>query len=180
MAGLFTSLLFPTQVFTASDNNLICGDENRFSHRKLNSDERDNLCESYSGKVILVVNTASRCAFTGQYEGLANLYSKYRSKGLVVVGFPSNNFGRQEPGDEQSIKNFCELTYNVEFPMYSKTRVKGENADPLYLALTSIAGPPRWNFHKYLIDREGRLVGSYTSFVKPESRTMTRAIEKLL
>ncbi len=86
MAGLFTSLLFPTQVFTASDNNLICGDENGFSHRKLNSDERDNLCESYSGKVILVVNTASRCAFTGQYEGLANLYSKYRSKGLVVVG----------------------------------------------------------------------------------------------
>jgi glutathione peroxidase len=96
------------------------------------------------------------------------------------VGFPSNNFGRQEPGDEQSIKNFCELTYNVEFPMYSKTRVKGENADPLYLALPPTAGPPRWNFHKYLIDREGRLVGSYTSFVKPESRTMTRAIEKLL
>ena len=179
MAGLFTSLLFPTQVFTASDNNLICGDENRFSHRKLNSDERDNLCESYSGKVILVVNTASRCAFTGQYEGLANLYSKYRSKGLVV-GFPSNNFGRQEPGDEQSIKNFCELTYNVEFPMYSKTRVKGENADPLYLALTSIAGPPRWNFHKYLLDRQGNVVASYGSSIKPDDESLISTIESNL
>lgn len=181
LAGLLASLLFPTQLPADPDKGQICGAEERFMHRRLGSDQQDNLCEVYAGKVLLVVNTASRCAFTGQYEGLENLYAEYQSKGLEVVGFPSNDFGNQEPGDEQSIKKFCRLTYGVKFPMYAKTRVKGEDADPFYAALARAAGhSPRWNFHKYLIDRQGRLVGSYSSFVKPQSETLTKAIEKLL
>lgn len=130
---------------------------------------------------MLVVNTASRCAFTDQYEGLEKLYSRYRERGLVVIGFPSNDFGNQEPGSEGSIKEFCRLTYGVRFPMYAKSRVSGDNADPFYRALAQAAGtPPRWNFHKYLIDRDGRLAGSYNSFVAPESDRLIDAIEGLL
>ncbi|MBT3046377.1 MAG: glutathione peroxidase [gamma proteobacterium symbiont of Ctena orbiculata] len=174
-------LLTPIPGHAESGNPSICSEESNYSKRQLNSDQVDNLCETHRGKVMLVVNTASRCAFTDQYEGLEKLYSRYRERGLVVIGFPSNDFGNQEPGSEGSIKEFCRLTYGVRFPMYAKSRVSGDNADPFYRALAQAAGtPPRWNFHKYLIDRDGRLAGSYNSFVAPESDRLIDAIEGLL
>ena len=149
--------------------------------RRLSSEETVNLKETYGGKVVLIVNTASKCAFTGQYEGLEALYAKYRDRGLVVLGFPSNDFGGQEPGTEAQIQDFCRLTYSVKFPMFAKTRVKKGAADPLFQALGDTAGRyPKWNFHKYLIDRDGRLVDNYLSFTSPQSRTIVNAVEDLL
>jgi len=149
--------------------------------RRLGSDEVINLKQAYSGKVVLIVNTASKCAFTSQYEGLEALYAKYRERGLVVLGFPSNDFGGQEPGTEHEIKDFCTLTYSVKFPMFAKTQVKKGQADPLFKALAEAAGRyPKWNFHKYLLDREGRLVDNYLSFTSPQSATIVGAVEKLL
>ncbi len=160
---------------------LICGGGSEFVVRQLDSDQQDALCETYRGRVMLVVNTASRCAYTDQYDDLERLYASYREQGLVVLGFPSNDFGNQEPGSEDKIKQFCRLTYGVQFPMYAKTRVKGDQTAPLYKALAKASGQaPAWNFHKYLIDREGRLVGSYGSHVSPHSRTLIEAIEEVL
>ena len=149
--------------------------------RRLNSDESVNLKDAYAGKVVLVVNTASKCAFTNQYEGLEALHARYAARGLVVLGFPSNDFGNQEPGSEQQIQDFCRLTYSVKFPMFAKTSVKKGNADPLFTGLAEAAGRyPKWNFHKYLIDREGRLVDNYLSWTSPQSSSVVQAIEKLL
>ena len=176
-----TSVAGPTGAAAPDERALVCGADSTYVSRRLASDHADDLCRAYAGKVVLVVNTASRCAFTDQYDGLEKLYRDYASRGLAVIGFPSNDFGNQEPGSEATIKNFCRLTYGVEFPMYAKTRVTGAGADPFYRALTRAAGEgPRWNFHKYLIDREGRLAGSYGSHVEPESETLIEAIERLL
>jgi glutathione peroxidase len=173
--------LTPASSHGETDTRMVCHENSSFSKRQLNSDQVDNLCQVHQGKVLLVVNTASRCAFTDQYEGLETLYSRYRDRGLVVIGFPSNDFANQEPGGEASIKQFCRLTYGVQFPMYAKSRVSGEDADPFYRALAEAAADaPRWNFHKYLIDRDGRLAGSYTSFVEPVSDKLIQAIEGLL
>ena len=152
-----------------------------FDARRLGSDEVVNLKEAYGGKVVLIVNTASECAFTGQYEDLEALYAKYRDRGFVVLGFPSNDFGGQEPGTEEQIKDFCRLTYSVKFPMFAKTEVKKGKADPLFEALGEAAGRyPKWNFHKYLLDREGQLVDNYASWTSPQGEAVTGAIEKLL
>lgn len=152
-----------------------------FDVRRLGSEETLNLKEAYAGKVILIVNTASKCAFTGQYEGLEALYAKYRDRGLVVLGFPSNDFGGQEPGSEAQIRDFCRLTYSIKFPMFAKTQVKKGKADPLFQSLAEAAGRyPKWNFHKYLIGRDGRLVDNYLSFTSPQSRTIVDAVEALL
>lgn len=152
-----------------------------FEVRKLGSSEQVNLCEAYGGKVLLVVNTASKCAFTSQYEGLDALYRKHRDKGLVVLGFPSNDFGSQEPGTEENIQNFCRVNYGVEFPMFAKTRVKGEQAHPFYKALTEAAGrAPAWNFHKYLIGRDGKLIDNYLSWTGPDNSGLLRDIEGAL
>jgi glutathione peroxidase len=152
-----------------------------FDARRLGSDETVNLREAYGGKVVLIVNTASKCAFTGQYEGLEELYATYRDRGLVVLGFPSNDFGGQEPGSEAQIRDFCRLTYSVKFPMFAKTAVKKGNADALFTALAEAAGRyPKWNFHKYLLDRDGRVVGDYLSFTSPQSANIVDAVEKLL
>lgn len=149
--------------------------------RRLGNDEIVNLRQAYAGKVVLVVNTASRCAYTGQYEGLEALYAKYRDRGLVVLGFPSNDFGNQEPGTEKQIQDFCRLTYGVKFPMFAKTRVKQGDADPLFKGLAEAGGGyPRWNFHKYLLDREGRMVEAFPSRVSPQSGTLIEAVERLL
>lgn len=149
--------------------------------RSLNDDRVIRLSKEYRGKVILVVNTASKCAFTGQYEGLEALYDKHRDDGLVVLGFPSNDFANQEPGSEQQIQEFCRSTYGIRFPMFEKSRVARKHADPLFRELGEAAGEyPRWNFHKYLINREGRLVGSYGSFSSPKSGKMVEKIESLL
>ncbi|MGD8310512.1 MAG: glutathione peroxidase, partial [Chromatiales bacterium] len=139
-----------------------------------------NLCEAYAGKVVLVVNTASKCGFTPQYEGLEALYRDRKADGLVVLGFPSNDF-RQEYSDEQKIQDFCRLTYSVQFPMFETTRVREGGADPLYRTLAGLAGEyPRWNFHKYLIGRDGRLVGSYPSQTRPDDPDLVEAIERLI
>lgn len=149
--------------------------------RRLNSDEKVNLKQAYGGKVILIVNTASKCAFTDQYEGLEALYDKYRDQGFVVLGFPSNDFGNQEPGTEDQIKDFCRLTYSVKFPMFAKTKVRKGSADPIFQALGETAGRyPKWNFYKYLIDRDGKLADSFVSFTSPKSNRLVHAIERTL
>ena len=146
--------------------------------RALGKTDEIHLCTAYQGKLLLVVNTASKCAFTPQYEGLETLNRDYQGRGLVVLGFPSNDFFGQEPGTEQQISDFCRLTYNVDFPMFEKTQVSRDNAVPFYRALAEAAGEyPSWNFHKYLIAPDGTLVGSFSSFVSPQSDRLVRAIE---
>jgi glutathione peroxidase len=148
--------------------------------KRLQDDTEQNLCQ-YAGKVILVVNTASYCGFTKQYEGLEALYAKYADKGLVVLGFPSNDFGKQEPGNSKEIADFCYNTYGVKFPMFAKSFVHGKNANPLYVELIKATGTtPKWNFYKYLIDRKGNVVDSYVSLTTPESKMLVSAIEKAL
>jgi glutathione peroxidase len=152
-----------------------------FEKRRLASDETVNLCEAYQGQVILIVNTASKCAFTGQYEGLEALHRKYRDRGFVVLGFPSNDFGNQEPGSEKQIQRFCRLSYSVEFPMFEKVQVRKGRADPLFARLSEDAGAyPKWNFYKYLIDRDGRVVDYFSSITSPQSGRLVSAIEELL
>ena len=149
--------------------------------RTLGSDQSVNLCEAYAGKVVLVVNTASRCGYTYQYGGLEHLYVRYRDRGFVVLGFPSNDCGGQEPGGEEQIKQFCRDTYSVQFPMFEKVSAAEGNAHPLFQALATQAGSyPQWNCHKYLIDRQGKVVAHWRSRQKPESDTIVNAIEKLL
>lgn len=139
-----------------------------------------NLCQ-YTGKVVLVVNTASYCGFTSQYEGLEALYAKYQARGLVVLGFPSNDFGKQEPGSSQEIADFCFNTYGVKFPMFSKSTVSGPGRNPLYGSLYKTTGKtPQWNFHKYLIDRSGNVVSSFPSATEPGDPHLVSAIEKAL
>jgi len=150
-----------------------------FDVRTLNDKTVINLCEAYQGKVIMIVNTASRCAYTDQYDSLEKLYQKYQDDGLVVLGFPSNDFGQQEPGNEYQIKTFCRTTYGVQFPMFAKTRVSERYADPLYRELAAAAGTyPRWNFHKYLIDREGKLVASYRSGIDPLDESVVNEVRR--
>lgn len=150
-----------------------------FDKRRLAGDETVNLCEAYRGKVVLVVNTASKCGFTGQYEGLEALYDTYKDQGLVVIGFPSNDFGNQEPGTEEQIKEFCRLTYSVEFPMFEKTSVKKGKADPMFEVLAQQSGGtyPKWNFYKYLIGRDGKVVAAYNSMTSPKSGRLVKALE---
>jgi glutathione peroxidase len=150
------------------------------SFNRLQDEAPQNLCQ-YAGKAILVVNTASFCGFTNQYEGLEALYGQYKSKGLVVLGFPSNDFGKQEPGSDKEIADFCTNTYAVKFPMFSKSTVVGSGRNPLYMDLAKATGQfPQWNFHKYLIDRSGKVVQSFDSNVKPQSKQLVSAIEKVL
>ncbi len=138
------------------------------------------LCQ-YAGKVILVVNTASKCAFTSQYEGLEKLYAELKDRGLVVLGFPSNDFGEQEPGSNQQIADFCRMTYGVQFPMAAKTVVKGPQANAFYRQLAERSdSTPKWNFHKYLINRDGSEVVAYTSLTAPDSRSLRKQVEQFL
>ena len=146
---------------------------------RLQDEKPQSLCQ-YSGKVVLVVNTASFCGFTGQYKGLEELYARYKDKGLVVLGFPSNDFA-QEKGSNKEIAEFCESTFGVKFPMFTKTQVTGDGAAPLFKQLTAQTGQkPRWNFHKYLIGRDGKVIDQYSSMTGPQSRTLLSAIDKAL
>lgn len=149
--------------------------------RLLADDSVVNLCDAYSNKVLLVVNTASKCAFTGQYEGLESLYDEFRERGLVVLGFPSNDFGGQEPGSEQQIQNFCRSTYSVRFPMFAKSSVRGDTATAFWKNLAAVSGTaPKWNFHKYLIGRDGQFVAEYSSLTGPGNERLRQQIEALL
>ena len=146
---------------------------------RLQDEKPQSLCQ-YSGMVVLVVNTASFCGFTGQYKGLEELYARYKDKGLVVLGFPSNDFA-QEKGSNKEIADFCENTFGVKFPMFAKSSVKGPEASPLYQQLAQLSGTaPRWKFHKYLLGRDGKLVDNYSSLTGPDNKGLVRAIEQQL
>lgn len=139
--------------------------------------------DALRGKVVLVVNTASFCGFTPQYEGLQALWERYRGRGLVVLGVPSNDFGGQEPEGETKIKQFCEVNFGVDFPMLAKQAVTGEAAHPFYRWAAEATGPaglPRWNFYKYLVGRDGRLVDWFASTTRPDAQKLTRAVEAAL
>ena len=149
--------------------------------RYLASKDQANLCEAYDGKVLLMVNTASKCGNTRQYDGLEALYEEYGDRGLVVLGFPSNDFMGQEPGTEEEIQEFCRLTYGVEFPMFEKISVKEGNAHPLYESLAKAAGTyPSWNFHKYLVGRDGKLIAEFSPRTQPNDDGLVSAIEQAL
>ena len=141
-----------------------------------------NLSE-YKDKVIVVVNVASQCGFTSQYEDMQKIWEKYQSKGIIILGVPSNDFGSQEPGNNQEIKNFCEAKFGISFPMTEKVSVKGENAHPFYKWAKKNHGKsavPKWNFHKIIIGKNGKIVGTYTSITNPSSKKFVEALEKAL
>jgi glutathione peroxidase len=151
-----------------------------YTFSSLQTGKTESLCQ-FRGKVLLIVNTASYCGYTHQFEGLEALYRKYKSSGLVVLGFPSNDFGGQEPGTNKEIAEFCRLTYGVEFPMFEKASVKSVKTNPLFAELVARTGQsPQWNFHKYLVDREGKRVSSFGTRVEPDNRELVTALEKLL
>jgi glutathione peroxidase len=152
----------------------------RHTFNSLQTGAPQSLCQ-YAGKVVVIVNTASYCGYTPQYEGLEALYRRYRERGLVVLGFPSNDFGAQEPGTNKEVAEFCRLTYGVEFPMFEKSSVTHLDSQPLYAELVARTGhAPKWNFHKYVADRSGATVVSFESRVTPDSREFVGLIEKLL
>jgi glutathione peroxidase len=175
-AGLALVALFAWGAAAAAD----CPPLLAHSFARLQDEQPQSLCQ-YRGKVVLVVNTASFCGFTGQYEGLEKLYAKYREQGLVVLGFPSNDFGNQEPGTNHEVAEFCRLTYGVKFPMFAKSAVSGAAANPLYRQLAAATGEaPKWNFHKYLIARSGDKVSSFASSSAPEAGRLQAAVEEAL
>ncbi len=148
-------------------------------------DGSDASLSQYKGKVLLLVNVASKCGYTPQYAGLESLYEKYKGQGLVVIGFPANNFGAQEPGTNEEIKSFCTRTYHVSFPMYAKVSVKGSDKTPLYHYLTEEANPSTngeigWNFTKFLVDRNGKVIARFDSKIKPDDTGLVEAVEKAL
>jgi glutathione peroxidase len=160
----------------ASDESLL--DQN---FRQLASDDVVNLNDAYGGKVILVVNTASKCGNTPQYDGLEQLYQEYGDEGFVVLGFPSNDFFGQEPGTEEEIQDFCRLTYKVKFPMFEKVTVKEGDAHPFFDQLAAQSGTyPTWNFHKFLIGRDGQVIAEFSPRTQPYDDGLVAAIEEAL
>jgi glutathione peroxidase len=169
-------LLMTATISMATESTLLDQD-----FRRLASDEVVNLGDEYRGKVVLVVNTASKCGNTPQYDGLENLYQEYGEAGLVILGFPSNDFLGQEPGTEAEIQEFCRLTYKVKFPMFEKVTVKEGNAHPFFEQLADQAGTyPTWNFHKFLIGRDGKLISEFSPRTKPYNDELVAEIEAAL
>jgi glutathione peroxidase len=182
-AGVFAACFacaLPVAVHAAEAAPAACPALLQKTFKRLQDDAPQNLCQ-YAGKVLLVVNTASYCGFTPQYEGLEKLYANYSAQGLVVLGFPSNDFGQQEPGKGKDIADFCYNTYGVKFPMFEKSVVTGKNANPLFLELAKAGGgAPRWNFYKYLVGRDGKLIDSYSSMTAPDSGSLVSDVKKAL
>jgi glutathione peroxidase len=147
--------------------------------KRLRSAEKLNLCEAYAGKPLLIVNTASHCGYTSQFEGLEALHQKYRARGLVVLGFPSDDF-KQEAADEAEVAEVCFVNFGVKFPMFAPSRVTGAKANPVFRELARQARQPSWNFNKYLVSSDGKVVAYFGSRVTPESQELNAAIEKLL
>ena len=163
---------------TMSDNS------KTFFDFKINSINGDSLdLSKYTGKTVLLVNVASKCGFTKQYDDLQKLYDDYKDKGLIVIGVPTNQFGGQEPGTETEIKNFCETNFNITFPMTSKYDVKGDNAHPIYIWAKDSFGKstvPKWNFHKILINKEGKIDDTFASFTGPTSKKIINKLDQIL
>ncbi len=179
IASLFLSL-FSVLSINAKDSK---STENFYQFNAKSLQGKDISMKNYEGKVVLIVNTASKCGFTPQYKGLEELYKKYQDKGLVILGFPCNQFAGQEPGNETQISEFCSLNYGVTFPLFSKINVNGKNAHPLYKFLKvqlpgTLGNEIKWNFTKFLLDRKGNPVKRFGSTTKPED--ITADIEKLL
>ena len=156
-----------------------------FDYKMKDIDGKEVSLDKYKGKVILVVNVASKCGYTPQYEGLQKLYETYKDDGLVILGFPANNFNGQEPGSDEEIKQFCTLNYGVEFPMFSKVSVKGEDQAELFSFLTQAQNPDftgdiKWNFEKFLINKEGDLIRRFRSNIEPESDEIVSAVTETL
>lgn len=184
MIRFLTGVLLMFSVFSSAnaDDHKSAQNAYAFVFEGLMSQEPMPLSQ-YEGKVMLIVNTASKCGFTGQYEGLEKLYKKYQDQGLVIIGVPSNDFGGQEPGSDEEIANFCKLNYGVSFPMTSKEAVSGDAAHPFYKWAKKELGfgtAPKWNFHKYVIDRKGKLIDHFHSTTSPESKKLIEVIEKAL
>lgn len=151
------------------------------NYRILGGKETVNLKKAYKGSVLLVVNTASKCGYTPQFEALESLNAKYKAQGFAVLGFPSNDFMGQDPGSEKEIKDFCTLTYGVKFPMFEKVHVKGNDATAIYKDFKTVTGDvPGWNFHKFLIDRNGKVIASFPSKIKPDDPQIVVLIESSL
>ena len=173
-------LAAPTGAMAAEASPAVCPALLQKTFNRLQDDAPQNRWQ-YAGKVLLVVNTASYCGFTPQYEGLEKLYANYGAQGLVVLGFPSNDFGQQEPGKGKDIADFCFNTYGVKFPMFEKSVVTGKNANPLFLELAKAGGgSPRWNFYKYLVGRDGKLIDSYSSMTAPDGSSIVSDVKKAL
>ena len=165
--------------------SLFAGPEGLYNFTLNSIDGKPAPLADYKGKVVLLVNVASQCGYTPQYTALESIYEKYKDQGFVILGFPANNFGAQEPGTNEEIKTFCSRKYSVKFPMYSKISVKGDDQAPLYSYLTKetgpgIAGDIKWNFTKFLVDRNGKVVQRFEPAITPDSKEMTAAIEKQL
>ncbi len=180
MRAAFAATLSAAALWAAPASAQSCPALLSHTFPKLQDESPQDLCQ-YRGKVLLVVNTASYCGFTPQYEGLEKLHAQYSGKGLVVLGFPSGDFGNQEKAANKDIAEFCYNTYGVKFPMFAKSSVVGKAANPLYTELAGATGqPPKWNFHKYLIDRQGRVVKAFPSQVEPLDPRLTKEIESAL
>ncbi|KAF1015653.1 MAG: Thioredoxin/glutathione peroxidase BtuE [Stenotrophomonas maltophilia] len=176
---LFTGLLLACALGSAA--TAAAADLLDVSYRPLAGKEQVNLKQRYHGQVLLVVNTASKCGYTPQYEGLEALQQRYAKQGFAVLGFPSNDFKGQEPGDEKQIQDFCTLTYGVKFPMFEKVHVVGGEVTPLYQRLVAATGvSPGWNFHKYLVGRDGKVIAQFPSKVTPDDKQLLAAIDKAL
>ncbi len=177
-ALLILSALIPFSAFLRAEDSV-----HDFKVKNINGDEID--LTEYKGKVLLIVNVASKCGNTPQYDPLQSLYDQYEKKGLVVMGFPANNFGGQEPGSDEEIAEFCSSKYSVEFPMFSKVSVKGDDKAPLFSYLTSAENPDKegdisWNFEKFLVGKDGKLIRRFGAKVKPTDSSLVEAIEKAL
>ena len=172
-------LLMGTALASAAGPTAACPATLNHTLLRLQDEKPQSLCQ-YAGKVVLAVNTASFCGFTRQYKGLEALHEKYQAQGLVVLGFPSNDFA-QEKGSNKEIADFCENTFGVKFPMFAASSVRGDQANPFFRHLIAQgATPPRWNFYKYLIGRDGKLIDSYSSMTEPDSRSFIATLEKSL
>lgn len=176
----FNSLSNPQTTTENASAVASCPSALKFVKRKLNSQETVNLCEDFKGKAVLVVNTASYCGFTKQFTALEALYQDYKEQGLVVLGFPSNDFF-QEDSDEGKTAELCEKTYGVKFPMFETTSVRGDDADPMFRILANKSGTtPKWNFYKYLISSDGQTITSFSSTTKPTDTDFVKQVEASL
>lgn len=177
---ILITVLFLAMMVSTNEN-----DDSIYDFKLKSIDGEETELSEYSGKVLLIVNTASECGFTPQYDGLQDVYDKYKEDGFYVLGFPANNFGGQEPGTDEEIAEFCSVNFNIQFPMFSKVSVKGDDIHPLFEYLTTaenrdFSGEIGWNFEKFLIDKDGNLVRRFRSKVEPDSDELTESIESAL